>query len=153
MSESESLGTATNALVTRLDLLPEITFYDNGCSISHSISLRFPWITDCTTIPCDRSHYTSHKCSVVFDPDSYPLCDSLKASGAEAINRAWSVSRSHIRFLEGENLIPFLYARAFLINARAHIRDRSKSVDVEDQNLIEHVNRLLPCERSWCKSE
>lgn len=91
------------------------------------------------------------KCSSVYDPDYYPACDTLKTSGAEAINMAWSDSWTPIRFLRPDNLIPFLYVRAFFINVRAYTRDRGKEVDVEDQNIVEEINKLVPHKKDCCE--
>ena len=151
MMSSESVSTALTAVISRFKTLPEIAFYDNACNLARSVTLRFPWVNEKMKILCDRFHYRTHKCGPEFDPDSYADCSDLLTSGAESLNRQWSVSRSNIRFLSGQNLIPFLYARAIFINLRAHLRDERKAQDIEDQNVINIASKLMPCKCSRCK--
>lgn len=125
-------------------------FAVTACNLALSIAPRFGWVAKDTLVPFDRFHYASNKCSAHFDPDSFPQCNILKTSGAEAINRAWSASRSHIRLLAGPNLVPFLYARAFFINGRAHVRYGGKAKDVEDLHLEGKIRELIPCDAEYC---
>ena len=150
MLRAESVATALNTLVSRFTTLPHVLFYDNACNLARSVGLRFPWISEKCTILCDRFHYRTHKCGPEFDPDSYTMCNSLLTSGAEALNRQWAASRNNIRYLSGDNLVPFLYARSVFINLRAHLRDRENVVDVEDENIIELALNLIPCSCSKC---
>ena len=71
----------------------------------------------------DRSHYKSHNCSEVFDPDAWVAYDGVATSGAKALNRSWSNVRGYIRHINAENLIPYLYAKSVFLNVRAHARD------------------------------
>ena len=131
MKTSETLSTAFSALVSRFRLLPDVVYYDNACNLARSIILRCPWVLKETRICYDRFHNKSHTCSSAFDPDSYPAFENHKTSGAESMNSRWATSRTHIRFLNGENLIPFITANATFLNIRAMYRDIKKTKDVE----------------------
>lgn len=152
MEESESISTAINAIFTRFDPLPGIVYYDNACNLAKSISLRFPWMFKESTFVCDRFHYTGHKCSGLFDPDTQQKCDGVPTSGAEAINKQWRTSRKHIRFSSADNLIPFLHVRMFFLNIRAHLRDASNGADVENKDIISFAEKIMPCKCARCES-
>ncbi len=81
-------------------------------------------------IVCDRFHYRTHTYSSIWDPDSYQTCRSHSSSGAESINYLWNFSKSHLRFLKPENLIPFLAARSVFMNVRANLRQEDKNADI-----------------------
>lgn len=116
MEESESIETAISALITRFPVLPRVCFYDNACNMSSSIGLRFKWMFERTTFVCDRFYYLSHRCSSLYDPDSFKECDEIPTSGAESLNKQWCASRTHIRYLGKDNV------RMFFMNMRAHVR-------------------------------
>ncbi len=118
--------------------------YDNACNLSKSIILRTPWVLSETRLCCDRFHYRSHTCPSVFDPDSFRTLDEHRTSGAEATNARWATSRSHIRFLDGSNLIPFIIAKSIFINLRAHCKEKLNVWDVEDTDIAEFGRRVLP---------
>ena len=96
MRHSESISTALTALLTRFPSLPRVVFYDNSCNFARSVRLRLPSFFETTDVLSDRFHYKGHRCCSLFDPDSYPHCDELMTSGAEALNARLSASRSHI---------------------------------------------------------
>lgn len=133
-------------------MLPPITFYDNACNLTKSVNLRVHWVKEKTLFLCDRFHYRTHKCSSIFDPDVYRQCDNLSTSGAESLNRQFSASRRHVRFLAGENLVPFIYVRSLFLNIRAHLRDKYQQADVEDSDLISFANTKMPCGCSRCQA-
>lgn len=153
MDEAESLSTAINALFTRFNPLPQTVFYDNACNLTKSVGLRFRWMFEDTLFVCDRFHYTGHRCSSLFDPDIYESCDKVPTSGAEALNRQWKPSRTHIRFLSADNLVPFVYVRMFFLNLRAKMRERCKGVDVENRDLYGLAHELIPCKCHRCQAE
>lgn len=145
MNRSESISTALTSLLSRFPVLPTVCLYDNACNFSQSTRLRLPWVLEETQIVTDRFHYKSHKCASVMDPDTYPVCDDLHTSGAEALNRRWAASKNHIRYLAGDNLVPFLYARALFLNLRARVREKKKASDIEDFDINGILNEELPC--------
>lgn len=102
MLSSESVATALSALLSRFPVLPSVSFYDNACNLARSTALRFPWVSENTSILCDRFHYRTHRCGPEFEPDSFSSCYSLLTSGAESLNRQWAASRNNIRFLAGK---------------------------------------------------
>lgn len=125
-NESESISTALNNLVCRFPTLPRVTVYDNACNFARSVRLRMPWVLAQTNMMMDRFHYRTHCCTSLYDPDTFPMCYGLQTSRAEALNRRWSTSRTHIRYLYGSNLMPFINARAVFLNLRAQVREKKK---------------------------
>lgn len=94
---------------------------------------------------CDRFHYRSHKCSLLYDPDTFPVCDAMCTSVAESLNRKWARSRNHSRYLHGDNIIPFLLARSIFLNLRALARDAHGKGDLEDCDVLKLYDTVLPC--------
>lgn len=141
MSESEGIATALSSLITRFPNLPGTTFYDNACNFVRSIRLRLLWVLDETDVLTDRFHYRSHRCCSLFDPDTFPNCDKLLTSGAEALSKRIATSRNHIRYLSGPNLIPLLYARSLFINIRARVREFVEDDDIEDVDVYEILQK------------
>ncbi len=151
MNSSESLSIATSTILSRFSALPRTIFYDNSCNLTKSLVLRFPWVLNESRIVCDRFHYKSHTCSSAYDPDSYPFLDWHQTSGAESLNSRWASSRSHIRFLNSDNLMPFLTSKAIFINLRAMMRQKQGITDTEDSNLVAFGGSVLICNCERCK--
>lgn len=97
-----------------------------------------------------RFDYQSHRCSALYDPDSFPCCENVPASGAEALNRQWKASRMHIRFLGKQNLDTFIFIRMLFLNLRALVRDAGGAVEPEDQCLYEFANKRMKCDCLRC---
>lgn len=134
MDESESISTAISSLITRFSPLPHVVFYDNACNMAKSMSLRFQWMFHETALLCNRFHYGGHKCSSHFDPDAFRLADNIQKSGAEALNKQWKASRTHVRYLSPETIVTFLFLHMMFLNLRALLRDDGKSDDVSEKD-------------------
>ena len=137
MRECERVSTALSVLLSRFKKLPRVCYYDNACNMSRSITLRFPWVFDESMVVCDRFHYHGHTCNSVCDPDNYLSCAQHSTSGAESMNHLWNFSKSHLRFLRPDNLMPFLALRAIFLNVRASIRK-------EKRHFYERVQSICP---------
>ena len=83
-----------------------------------------------STVVCDRFDYQGHTCNSIFDPSSYFACTSHATSGAESMNHQWKFSKSHLRFLRPDNLIPFLALRSIFVNDRACIQQKTREQDI-----------------------
>ena len=81
----------------------------------------------------------------------YPSCSSHCTSSAETLNGLWSKCKNHIRFLRGDNLVPFIFARALYINVKSMARKELDVSDLEDVNLLQLVNNKIPCFCDLCK--
>ena len=131
MLECEGITTSLSVFLFRFRVLPRVTYYDNACNMLKSIVQRAPWVNDDTLIVCDRFHDKSQGCSSVCDPDSYKSCLDHGSSSVESINHLWSLSKSHLRYLHSDNLMPFLTARAVFLNVRARCGEHVKKMDVD----------------------
>ena len=47
----------------------------------------------------------------------------------------------------------FIYVRAFFINLKAHIRDKGKNTDIEDYDMTDYVNEMIPCTRECFEND
>ncbi len=122
MTKTEVVSTGLSILLSRFCNLPRVCYYDNGCNKARSIILRVPWVTNECRLVCNRLHYTGHTCNLICDPDSYLSSTEHATSGAESINQLWTFSKSHLRFLRPENVVPFLTARSIFLNIRSRVR-------------------------------
>lgn len=113
--------------------------------MGRSVILRVPWVNEECKIVCDRFHYRSHKCTSVWDPDSYLSCSKHASSGAESINHLWNFSKSHLRFLRPDNVMPFLAARAVFVNVRAELRKQEGKSDINARDFRNFVQRNWEC--------
>lgn len=150
MEEPEGISNAFSVLFSRFRVLPYICLYDNACNASASAAVRFPWINDHTNLLVDRFHYKSHKCSSVFDANAYPICDSKRTSGAESLNRVWSSSKSHVRFLNPDNLMPFIAIRAAFTNIKSWYRHLGGKNEIDYSELREFAKTFIKCNCSRC---
>lgn len=105
---------------------------------------------DKTDVLSDRFHYRSHKCSSLFDPDIFSFCDGLMTSVAESLNRRLAASRNHIRYLFGDNLVPFPYSRIIFLNLRMRIRQQFDKEDVEYIDIYSLFEKIVPLHCSRC---
>ena len=149
MTEMEGVSTALSVLLSRFRILPRVCYYDNACNLAHSVILRVPWLNNACTVLCDRFHYKVHNCNSICDPDSYSHCADHAASGAESLNHLWNFSKSHLRFLRPDNLMPFLTARAVFLNVRTSILERTGKSDINLKQFREfrRIDRRCTCAR------
>jgi len=154
MLQNEGISTALSVLLSRFRKLPRVCYYDNACNMMRSVTLRTPWVARSCLIVCDRFHYRQHACKSVHDPDSYPSCKHHASSGAESVNNLFSFSGSHIRFLRGANLVPFLSARAVFLNIRAKIRAQKvkNKTDIDETEFRTFIDTRFTCECSGCST-
>ena len=130
MRKYEDVITALSVLLSRFQKLPRVCYNDNTCNISKSITLRFPWVYDETVVVCDRFDYHSTTFNSICDPDIYVCCEEHSTSEAESINHFWNFSKSHLRFLRPDNLMPFLALRSIFLNVSSCIRRERKKQDI-----------------------
>ena len=114
--------------------------------MSKSVLLRVPWINEECLIVCDRFHYRAHTCNSNWDPDSYLSCNKHSSPSAEAINHLWTFSKSHLRFLRPENVMPFLTARSVFINLRAVIRRKKGKAELNAKIFRTTIREMWNCE-------
>jgi len=150
MDECEGTSTAMSILLSRFKSLPRVCYYDNSCNLAKSIILRTPWVNEKCLVVSDRFHYRGHKCNVVNDPDSYPACRMHSTSGAESINQHWNFSKSHVRFLSADNLMPFLAIRTVFLNIRARIREKFGVMDIDDSHYSKYIQEAWVCCCNLC---
>lgn len=153
MKKNESVATALSVIFSRFSRLPEVIYYDNACNLHKSVMLRCPWILKKTKLCCDRFHYKSHtSCGPYFDPDSYDHLRLDETSSAESINAQWATSRSHIRFLSGDNIVPFITVRAMFLNVKAYMREYHRTQDIDEYHLPDFIRDKFPCRCIGCSS-
>ena len=106
MMEFERVSTAQSILFSRFATFPKTCYCDNAYNMGRSIILRAPWFNDKCNIICDRFPCKVHICNSVWDPGSDHSCSIYTSYGAESINRLWSLTKAHLRYLNPNNLVP-----------------------------------------------
>ena len=150
MLEMEGVSTALSVLLSRFKTLPRVCYYENACNMLKSVILRVPWVNDDCRIVCDHFHYKSHTCNSVCHPDSYVSCADHATSGAESLNHLWVFSKSHLRFLHPDNVMPFLAARAVFLNVRSALRQSTGKTEINPKMFRDFVRKKYLCSCYRC---
>lgn len=150
MTETEGTSTALSVLLSRFEYLPRVCYYDDGCNMARSIILRVPWVNNTCIVACDRFHYKGHKCNTICDPESYLSCGHHATSSAESVNQLWTFSKSHLRFLRPDNLMPFLAVRSVFINIKACVREKTGKSDISSLEFRSFVRAKWKCSCRRC---
>lgn len=112
IQECGGVSVALFVLLSRFKKIPRVRYYDNAWNLLRSVVLRCPWVNDQCTIVCTSFYYAEDTCYSVCDEGSSRICANHATSGAESINHLWKYSKSHLRFLRPDNLVPLIAARA-----------------------------------------
>ena len=152
IEECEGVSTALNILLSRFKKMPQVCYCNDDCNILKSVSIRLSWINEECLIVSDRFHNRSHKCDIVTDLDSYGCCKPHITSNAEYISQYWMFSKSHVRFLSSDNLIPYIAIRTIFINIGALIREMYQTQEVKHYQHYEFMKQFYNCCCILCES-
>ena len=130
LTKTEGVSTALSIHLLRFVNLPRVCYFDNCCNMARSIVLRVPLVNNICRLLSDRYHYTGHTCNSICDPESYLSSSERTTSRAESINQLCTFSKSHLRFLSPEKLIPSLTARFVFLNVRRCTREDTEKSDI-----------------------
>jgi len=150
MTRAESTSLALSSILSHLPIPPRVLYYDNGCNLFASTLLRFPWLLHQCRVVVDRFHYKSHKCCAFFDPDCYYALDEQRSTTAESFNARIARSVHHMRYLRGNNLVPFLQIRFALLNLAALYQQHFDNTDLEDEDLSSFLREIIHCSCYSC---
>lgn len=67
------------------------------------------------------------------------------------MNQHWKFSKSHVRFLAPENLVPYLAIRAVFINIGAFLREKTKTQDLDDDLYKNFIQETYECSCLLCR--
>jgi hypothetical protein len=110
MPEADSVSMIASVLLKRLAILPDVFFYDAGCLLSNSLSLRFPSILSRTSFVLDSFQEEGHMCGPTYSARLGRQADGLCSSNTESLNAAFADSRDSIQYLGKHHFMPFLCA-------------------------------------------
>lgn len=139
LNQCKSISAALSAITTHFPIPPRNIWYDNACNTYDSGMLRIPWLLRWSRLLVDRFHYTGHNCSNIFNGDLHNDLDADRSVAAEVINSLINKGASHISYLEGKNVKPFMKVVFAYVNACAAVRDKLGRDDLEDDD----VERLI----------
>lgn len=134
-----------SCVLTHFDIPPRRVWYDNACNAFDSEIIRVPWLLRYTMLVVDRFHFNGHGCCNVFNGNMHPFLDEDRSVSAEVINAIIEKGTSHIAYLKGENVIPFMKILFSQINATAVVRDRTGRTDLEDCDLLHLFRQYFTC--------
>ena len=153
MVRCESTALALTSILTNFQVPPRVVYYDNGCNLVRSVLTRAPWLMHTTKFVVDRFHFKSHTCCIYYDPDSYPWMDEDRSTTAESINARIEKTVPFIRYVKGENLIPFLNIRFALLNIATRYRRQYATDDLEDADLWQFFRNTVQCACLMCTEQ
>ena len=152
MVRAESTALALTSVLTNFGIPPRVVYYDNGCNLVKSILTRAPWLLHVSKFVVDRFHFKSHTCSEIFDPDAYHLMDTDVTTTAESINARLEKTVPYLRYVSGENFIPYLNIRFALLNIATRYRKMHQIEDLEDEDLWKYFKEVVECECWSCST-
>lgn len=88
----------------------------------------------------DRFHFTGHTCSNIYNGNMHRELDSDRIVAVEIINAIIDKGTSHITYLDGTNLIPFMRVFFAHLNGSATIKDRLGKGDLEDVDIAQRYS-------------
>jgi hypothetical protein len=103
----ESLSKIALDMLTCFGVLPDVLFCDAACLLSGRFSLRFPSLLSRALFVTDRFHEERHTFRPIYGARFRLVAEGMRASNAESIHAAFASTRSHVRYLGEDHLIPF----------------------------------------------
>lgn len=101
----------------------------------------------------DRFHLTGHNCCNIYNGDLQNTLDGDRSVAAEVINSVINKGASHINYLYGKNVIPFMKVVFAHVNATAVLRDNVGRDDVEDDDAAMNFAQHFKCSCLSCCPE
>lgn len=145
LRECESISAALSSVLTHFRIPPRRIWYDNACNTFDCAVSRVPWMLRWTTFMVDRFHYTGHTCYNAFNGSMHPMLDDDRTVAAEVLNAVLEKGSSHIAYLKGANVIPFMRVLFANMNATSHVRDSLLKDDLEDHDILELYRSTFDC--------
>lgn len=153
LKQNESISAALSTVLTHFPVPPRTVWYDNACNLYDSAITRIPWYLRWTRFMVDRFHYIGHTCSNMYNGDLQIILDEDRTVAAEVINSLIDNGTTHIAYLEGRNVIPFMKLLFAQVNGLAHVKDFLNRSDVEDEDLLQLYRRRFKCVCDFCVRE
>lgn len=150
LNEWYSIAAALSAVVMHFPVYPRRIWYDNAWNAFDSAIFRIPWFMRLTMLVVDIFQFSGNVWSNMFNGKIHRLLDTDISVAAEVINGIMDKVTSHIAYLKGNNLIPFMKIIFAEINAAALIRDYVQWDDLEDDNLIKLFRERFKCYCHMC---
>lgn len=152
LKECESIAAKISSVITHFTIPPRRIWYDSSCNDFDSAIRRIPWFMRLTMLVVDRFHLSGHVCSNMFNGNMHRFLDTDRSLAAEVINAIIDKGTSHIAYLKGNNVIPFMKIVFAQINATALVRDHVQRDDLEDDDLIKLFRERCRCYCHLCTS-
>lgn len=149
--ECESISAALSSVLTHFEVPPRRIWYDNGCNTFDCAITRIPWFLRWSMFMVDRFHFTGHTCSNIYNGDLYKKLDLDRSTAAEIINAIIDKGTSHITYIDGTNVIPFMRVLFATRNETAMVKDITGKEDVEDMDVAQKYREQLKCLCASCQ--
>lgn len=101
-------------------------------------------------VQIDRFHCQHHSCLEYFNPSMYPCIEHMKTMGAESINARIKKAKHHMRYLRGDNFVPYLRVRFALLNLKASFQALYSRADPEEEDLPQYYRDNVICTCEGC---
>lgn len=150
LKECESISAAISAVLTHFPVPPRRVWYDNACNTFDCAMTRIPWYLRYCMFVVDRFHFSGHNCSNIFNGSRHQQLDGDRSVAAEIINAIIDKGASHISYLDGRNVVPFMKVLFAQLNASARVRDYLGRADLEDEDILSLYRHSLKCTCPTC---
>lgn len=98
----------------------------------------------------DRFHFTGNNCENVFNENVHRLLDGDRSVAAEVINSVIDKCVSHIYYLRGNNVLPFMKILFSYLNSCEYKRGFIGRSDLEDEELGQLMRSRFTCNGDCC---
>lgn len=150
LKECEYMSAALSSVLTHFAINPRRVWYDNACNTYDSAMIRVPWMLRSTMLVVDRFQYSGHTCCNIFNGNVHRSIDSDRSVAAEVINSIIARGTTHISYLNGSNVIPFMKILFAQMNASAQVRDRLGRGDLEEEEILQRYAEHFKCSFAIC---
>lgn len=100
----------------------------------------------------DMFHFTGHTCSNILNANLHSILDDDRGVSAEVINAVIDKCISHINYLEGKNVVPFMKVLFGHLNDCAYVRERVGRGDLEDEDIGQMFRNIFLCPCELCET-
>lgn len=114
---------AISTVISFLRFPPRTVWYDNACNFYDSALLQIPFVLRRSLLVVDRFHCQGHTCNNQFSPYIYKSFRGQRYVAAAVMNAVMDRSVSFLRYLNGDNIKPYLRALFAKHSFRPFVKD------------------------------
>lgn len=150
LRECKSISAALSFVLPHFPVPPRTVWYENACNSFDCVMIRIPWFLRWSMLMVDRFNFTDHTCSNMFNANLQSILDDDRSVSAEVINAVIDMCISHIGYLEGKDIVPFMKVLFGHLNASAYVRERVGRGELENEDIGQMFRTIFVCPCELC---